>query len=49
MDHWAAYLRGQADALKLFVIDTTDLTVSQAADRLEEYALRLIERVPPAI
>jgi hypothetical protein len=48
MDHWAAYLRGQADALNLMVIDTTDLTVTQAADQLEAYALRLIERAPPA-
>ena len=42
MDPWAAYLRGQADALKLKVIDTTALTISQAADQLEFYALSLI-------
>jgi len=32
----------------LMVIDTTDLTVAQAADQLEAYALRLIEGAPPA-
>jgi hypothetical protein len=32
MDHWAAYLRGRADALNLTVIDTTSMTVAQAAD-----------------
>ncbi|HEX9130360.1 MAG TPA: hypothetical protein VF850_14450 [Gemmatimonadaceae bacterium] len=47
MDLWAAYLRGQADALNLMVIDTTALTVSQAADQLESYVLRLIESDPP--
>jgi hypothetical protein len=35
MDSWAAYLRGQADALHLVVIDTTTLTVAEAADELE--------------
>lgn len=35
MDNWAAYLRGQADALGLAVIDTTRLTIAQAADELE--------------
>jgi hypothetical protein len=48
MDLWAAYLRGQADALNLRVIDTTALSVSQAADQLESYVLRLIESDPPA-
>jgi RNase adaptor protein for sRNA GlmZ degradation len=48
MDLWAAYLRGQADALNLRVIDTTALTVSQATDQLESYVLRLIESDPPA-
>lgn len=43
MDQWAAYLRGQADALHLRVIDTTALTVEQAADQLQEVVLRLIE------
>ena len=43
MDQWAAYLRGQADAYDLAVIDTTSLTVRQAADQLEELVRRLIE------
>jgi hypothetical protein len=38
MDHWAAYLRGQADALSLPVIDTTLLTPEQVADELCEHA-----------
>jgi hypothetical protein len=35
MNSWAAYLRGQADALRLPVIDTTALTVDEVADELE--------------
>jgi RNase adaptor protein for sRNA GlmZ degradation len=35
MDSWAAYLRGQADALGLPIIDTTDLTIVEAAQRLQ--------------
>lgn len=31
MDRWAAYLRGQADALSLPVIDTTHLGIEEAA------------------
>jgi len=34
MDCWAAYLRGQADALNLPVIDTTALEIDAAADAL---------------
>ncbi len=34
MDRWAAYLRGQADALDLPIIDTTDLTIQDAVARL---------------
>ena len=34
MDTWAAYLRGQADALRLPVIDTTSLTVDEVADAI---------------
>jgi hypothetical protein len=37
MDCWAAYLRGQADALNLPVIDTTRLDIDAAADALESY------------
>jgi hypothetical protein len=35
MDCWAAYLRGQADALNLPVIDTTLLSIEEVADQLE--------------
>jgi hypothetical protein len=48
MDQWAAYLRGQADALHLRVIDTTALTVEEAADQLQDIVLRLIESNPRA-
>ena len=34
MDCWAAYLRGQADALNLPVIDTTEIGIDAAADAL---------------
>ncbi len=34
MDTWAAYLRGQADALDLPIIDTTSLTPEAALDQL---------------
>ena len=47
MDQWAAYLRGQADSLKLVVIDTTALCVAQAADQLETLVRRLIEPASP--
>jgi phosphinothricin acetyltransferase len=36
MDRWAVYLRGQADALGLPVIDTSKLTAEQVADRLAQ-------------
>jgi mRNA interferase MazF len=36
MDAWAAYLRGQADALQLPVIDTSSLAVEQVADALQQ-------------
>ncbi len=37
MDCWAAYLRGQADAMNLPVIDTTSLGTDGAADALVVY------------
>ena len=46
MDQWAAYLRGQADSLDLAVIDTTALSVGQAADQLEALVRRLIDGEP---
>ena len=42
MDQWAAYLRGQADALGLVVIDTTTLSVGEATDQLEALVRRLM-------
>ena len=47
MDQWAAYLRGQADSLNLVVIDTTALSVGEAADQLEALVRRLMEPQPP--
>lgn len=35
MDLWAAYLRGQADALGLPIVDTTNMTVEEVADAIE--------------
>jgi adenylate kinase family enzyme len=35
MGSWAAYLRGQADALGLKVVDTSALTLGAATDQLE--------------
>jgi hypothetical protein len=34
MDAWAAYLRGQADTLRLPVLDTSDMSVEAVADAL---------------
>jgi hypothetical protein len=48
MDAWAAYLRGQADALGLAVIDTTELTVEAVADRLAELVGRMTGAPEPA-
>jgi hypothetical protein len=47
MDNWAAYLRGQADALDLTVIDTSLLTITEAAAQLEEIVWRLLESETP--
>ena len=41
MERWAAYLRGQADALGLPVIDTSELTVAEAGAELEAHVRRL--------
>ena len=43
MDCWAAYLRGQADALGLPVIDTSELSVGEAADALERLVRQQLE------
>jgi hypothetical protein len=46
MEGWAAYLRGQADALGLPVIETDGLTVEEVAARIETIALA-VERDAP--
>lgn len=48
MDQWAAYLRGQANALNLSVIETTSLTVAEAASDLEAIVVRLATAGAPA-
>lgn len=48
MDNWAAYLRGQADALGLTIIDTTRSTVGEAARQLESFVRRLTGSDSPA-
>ena len=47
MDNWAAYLRGQADALRLPVIDTSTLSVDEVAAMVRTFAERLLEDSPP--
>lgn len=42
VDMWAAYLRGQADALNLDVIDTTTAGVDETANRLADLTRRLL-------
>lgn len=36
LDAWAAYLRGQADALGLRVLDTSEMSIEGVADVLQE-------------
>jgi hypothetical protein len=43
MSAWATYLRGQADALGLPVLDTTRLTTNAVADHLAGVIARLLE------
>jgi hypothetical protein len=45
MEAWAAYLRGQADALGLRVLDTSAMSVERVADALAEDVAAL--RNPP--
>ena len=44
MDCWAAYLRGQADALKLSIIDTSDDSIDKSLVELESLARDLLTR-----
>jgi hypothetical protein len=45
MDCWAAYLRGQADALNLSIIDTTDDPIEKSLQTLEVLVKDLLNRV----
>ena len=45
MDAWSAYLRGQADALELPVVDTTLLAVQDVANALEAQVDALREEI----
>lgn len=49
MDHWAVYLRGQADALNVPVIDTSELAVSDVAERLAAMAQEIAARTDGAV
>ena len=44
MDCWAAYLRGQADALKLSIIDTTNGPMDKSLGELELLVRNLLTR-----
>ena len=44
MDCWAAYLRGQADALKLSIIDTSNDSMDQSLAELELLVRNLLTR-----
>jgi hypothetical protein len=49
MDCWAAYLRGQADALDLPVIDTTNVAIDAVVDALVFYVQQVrVERAAAA-
>jgi dephospho-CoA kinase len=45
MDCWAAYLRGQADALNLSIIDTSDDPIEKSLQALEVFVKDLLNRV----
>jgi energy-coupling factor transporter ATP-binding protein EcfA2 len=44
MDCWAAYLRGQADALKLSIIDTSSDQIDKSLVELEQLVRNLLSR-----
>ena len=44
MDCWAAYLRGQADALKLSIIDTSNDSIDKSLGELELLVRELLSR-----
>ena len=41
MTNWAAYLRGQADALRLPIVDTSRLSIAEVADEMESFVRSL--------
>jgi hypothetical protein len=41
MTAWAAYLRGQADALQVPTLDTTDLTLAAAVEKVRQHIATL--------
>ena len=43
MENWAAYLRGQADAMELAIIDTSKAPMSSSLARLREIVESLVE------
>ena len=45
MDCWAAYLRGQADALNLSIIDTSEDSIDTSLKMLEAILRELLDRV----
>lgn len=47
MDCWAAYLRGQADALNLSIIDTSDDSIEQSVVQLQLLVRDLLNRARP--
>ena len=44
MENWAAYMRGQADALALVIINTSGVSISALSARLRSIAESLLER-----
>jgi len=48
MDCWAAYLRGQADALNLPIIDTSNLGIDAAVDALVGHVQQVRAERPAA-
>ena len=48
MDCWAAYLRGQADALNLSIIDTSSNPIDKSLNELELLVRNLLNRARAA-
>jgi hypothetical protein len=46
MDAWAAYLRGQADALGLPVLDTTGRSIAAATELLLARVDEILQELP---